>query len=377
MQLIRMLAGRDFRILVTSEQAQEPTVEVAHEKLFTAWPKLKNWIDDSGADLRLIEYEEESARRWHDQSQQLQMPWSHERVRAIQQALARFKKAPSSKLKTLLHPQQLLIEKLNRETLPYRDRLWIGRELAEFGDTRPGVGLCDGVPDIVWIDIPGGQIELDSYYSHSHSFEVKPFRIAKYLVTYAQFEAFLTAKDGYKNEEWWKGIRRSEKAATAAWQEANVPRETVSWFEAVAFCRWLSHRTKSTIRLPTEWEWQQAATGGDPRREYPWSGEWDAARCNNSASSLGRTTAVGMYPQGATTQGVMDMAGNLWEWCLNKYDNPMVPESLRIDDSYATRVLRGGSWSLERVDLRVSFRFYYFAADRFLSIGFRLAQGIL
>jgi formylglycine-generating enzyme required for sulfatase activity len=80
-------------------------------------------------------------------------------------------------------------------------------------------------------------------------------------------------------------MQRSEEASIGAWQEANSPRETVSWFEAMAFCRWLSQRTGSKIRLPTEWEWQQAATGGDSTREYPWPGEWDASRCNSCLSS--------------------------------------------------------------------------------------------
>ena len=82
-KLIDALAGEECRVLVTSGSGQEATVEVAHEKLFTAWPKLKNWIEASEDDLRLIDYEEESATRWHDQSPHLQAPWPHERVEAI------------------------------------------------------------------------------------------------------------------------------------------------------------------------------------------------------------------------------------------------------------------------------------------------------
>jgi formylglycine-generating enzyme required for sulfatase activity len=207
-------------------------------------------------------------------------------------------------------------------------------------------------------------------------FEVKPFRMAKYLVTHAQFEAFIKAEDGYRNEEWWNGIERSEGASVAAWQEANAPRETVSWFEAVAFCRWLSHRTGSRLRLPAEWEWQQAATGGDTSRNFPWPGEWDAARCNGGESHLNRTTVVGMYPSGATQQGVMDMAGNVWEWCLNKYEDPVAPESLRIDDSNVKCVIRGGSWLNLAGGLRVSSRIRFNAGYLNDDLGFRLAQDI-
>lgn len=275
-------------------------------------------------------------------------------------------------------PQDVLIKKLEQDGLSHQDRLLIGQKLAEFGDPRSGVVLPrpDGLPDIVWIDIPGGRITLEGV---DHVFEVKPFRIAKYLVTHAQFEAFLNAKDGYQNEEWWHGIERSEKASIASWREANAPRESVSWYEAVAFCRWLSHKlsdkTRSTIRLPTEWEWQQAATGGDPTLEYPW-GEWDAARCHSVESRLSRTMAVGMYPRGATPLGVMDMAGNLWEWCLNTYENPAAPESRDINDTDGRRVFRGGSWYDRPGDLRVSTRSGVDADGRCNDFGFRLVQDL-
>jgi formylglycine-generating enzyme required for sulfatase activity len=162
----------------------------------------------------------------------------------------------------------------------------------------------------------------------------------------------------------------------ASWSEANCPRETVSWYEAVAFCRWLSHRTDSRIRLPTEWEWQQAATGGDPTYEYPWGKEWDTTRCNSIESRLNRTTPVGIYPSGATPQGVTDMAGNVWEWSLNTYDDPEKPDSVGIDDLNASRVIRGGSWFNRPEVLRSSNRSGDSTDFRFDFIGFRLAQDI-
>ncbi|MDN5942897.1 MAG: SUMF1/EgtB/PvdO family nonheme iron enzyme [Nitrospira sp.] len=373
-RLIEALAGSKCRILVTGEQAQEPMVEVAHEKLFTAWPKLKNWIDGSGEALRLIDYAEEAARRWHDLGGHLRELWWHERVQPIQQALLRFNKTPSPALEALLRPQQMLIERLNHETLSHQDRLLIGQKLAEFGDPRSGVGLRpDGLPDIEWVVIPQGRIQLEGI---DHVFEVKRFRIAKYLVTNAQFEAFIKAEDCYRNEKWWKDMEPSKEASVASWHEANSSRETVFWFEAVAFCRWFSHRTGSKVRLPTEWEWQQAATGGDPTREYPWHGKWDVARCNSIESRLSRTTAVGMYPRGATQQGLLDMAGNVWEWCLNTYEQPETPESLRIDELNTRRVVRGGCWFNEPENLRVSNRYRRVADYRNAGLGFRLAQDI-
>src|SRR5262249_30644668 len=154
-----------------------------------------------------------------------------------------------------------LIKQLELDSLSHDRRALIGNRLAEYGDPRPGIGLRpDGLPYIEWIDIEQGKVKLEEV---EQLFTVKHFRIAKYPVTNLQFEAFINAEDGYRNSEWWKGIKQRNGPDDPSWKEANSPRETVSWFEAVAFCRWLSKRTGLPIRLPTEWEWQLAATGGD------------------------------------------------------------------------------------------------------------------
>ncbi|MCH8041013.1 MAG: SUMF1/EgtB/PvdO family nonheme iron enzyme [Nitrospinae bacterium] len=371
--LIRALAGPDCRVLVTGGVAQDASVEVAHEKLFTAWPQLNDWIEKGGDALRLIEYATEAGRRWQDSGESPQELWLATRATEVLAALQQFSKKPSPVLDRFVRPQQALINYLAQESLSHQQRALIGGKLAEFGDSRPGVGLReDGLPDIEWVEIPEGQVKLEEV---EHPFKVKAFRIARYLVTNMQFEAFINAEDGYRNKEWWKGIIWSEAPAPPSWNEANAPRETVSWFEAVAFCRWLSQRMGENIRLPAEWEWQQAATGGDPEREYPWSGGWDATRCNSVESRLKRTSTVGMYPSGVTRQGVLDMVGNVWERCLNKYDKPETPESLRIDGTDERRVGRGGSWGSFPGSLRSSYRNWNFAAYRSGTIGFRLAQG--
>ena len=123
------------------------------------------------------------------------------------------------------------------------------------------------------------------------------------------------------------------------WFFANYPAINVSWYDALAYCRWLSARLNLDICLPTEWQWQWAAFGGT-QQDYPWQGEWNEQRANSDEAGIGRTVAVGLYPLGRSPFGVDDMAGNIWEWCLNLYYQP---SDISLSSSDA-RVVRGGSW---------------------------------
>jgi len=223
----------------------------------------------------------------------------------------------------------------------------LGDRLAQIGDPRPGVGLrADGLPDIAWVEIHGGTVVINEgngifdlvvREKVKEKFDVQPFAIARYPVTYLQYQAFLNAEDGYRNKQWWQGLRERENEPGEQYRRIlNCPADYVSWYDAVAFCRWLGFKLGCDIRLPTEWEWQQAATSGREDFKYPWGSKWQEAYVNSSKSHLGRTIAVGMYPQGQTKQGVLDLAGNVWEWCLN-----VEAGGGRVGG----RVLHGGSWS--------------------------------
>jgi formylglycine-generating enzyme required for sulfatase activity len=155
----------------------------------------------------------------------------------------------------------------------------------------------------------------------------------------------------------------------------------VDWIEAVAFCRWLNHKLAgeihdrfgegTVIRLPTEWEWQQAGTGGNPGNTFPWGPEWKEGLANTEESGLSGTVAVGLYPQGASQTGALDMAGSVWEWCLNEYDKPN-----RIGvGSKARRVVRGGSWFDYGDDARTASRYHYHPTIRDVNLGLRLLCG--
>ena len=354
------------------EQA-EGLVSIAHETLFQAWPSLAKWVAENQQDLFTLRQADMQAGEWERHGYDPSDLWLNPaRVRAARQAIKNFGKTTSPVLARFLNPVQELITVLERPEVSHQDRFQIGLTILLFGDDpRPGVGVKDGIPDIEWINIPGGKIRLEEV---DHVFTVKPFKIAKYPVTNAQFHAFIDDGGYEPDQEWWKGLQYQE-SESSTWREPNAPRENVSWFEAVAFCRWLSARRNEVIRLPTEWEWQQAATGGNPANDYPWGTEWDPARCNSDESRLNRTTPVGLYPQGATAQGVMDLAGNVWEWCLNTDENLEQPTSLDVDAWVGLRVVRGGSWLNDPDFLRSSDRNRFTSGSRSSFLGFRLAQG--
>jgi len=135
---------------------------------------------------------------------------------------------------------------------------------------------------------------------------------------------------------------------------ANHPVNQVSWNDAQEYCKWLTEEwrkkgkigAKQIVRLPTEAEWEKAARGTD-KRIYPWKGEFDPKPANTAETGIGRICAVGSFPDGASPYGVLDMAGNVWEWCNSKWkDYPYKPDDGRESaGSEDTRVVRGGSFS--------------------------------
>jgi formylglycine-generating enzyme required for sulfatase activity len=250
-----------------------------------------------------------------------------------------------------------LIQELQRQEVTEKRRLAIGIRLGEMGDPRPGVGVDSGVPEIDWVHVsPGGSVSIDGTRK-----TVASFYLARYPVTYAQYDAFVKASDGFDNAAWWRDMPSSYRPPSQRLSSQknplrNAPRTNVSWYQAVAFTRWLTAQLRGDVssggtrvngstwevRLPTEWEWQWAAQGGSSQREYPW-GSWQDGRGNTYASGLRTTVAVGMYPAGAAASGALDMSGNVWEWCLNGYSYPY---SIRVDTS--NKVLRGSSFDSSR-----------------------------
>ena len=246
----------------------------------------------------------------------------------------------------------------------------LARGLGRMGlDARRGVGLRpDGLPDIDWVRF--GDAQPFVYQGQPHP-PLPAFDLARYPVTHVQFQAFVEDGGYAPGAPWWDGLaQRFDAPADAAWTEPNAPRETVSWGEAVAFCRWLSHRLGETVRLPTEQQWERAAAG-TAGHDYPWGADWDATRAN-AEFRLGRTCAVGLLPEGATVEGqVHDLSGNVWEWCLNEYEAP----DQTGEGGDALRVLRGVSWSGTAGLARASYRNYSLSPGyRLVYVGFRVCR---
>jgi formylglycine-generating enzyme required for sulfatase activity len=192
-------------------------------------------------------------------------------------------------------------------------------------------------------EVPQHEVTLDEY------------AIARYPITNAEFERFIE-DGGYTQRDYWTdaGWKQKEKenwTQPRYWDDDTLndpsqPVVGVSWYEALAYCRWLSEKSGKPYRLPTEAEWEKAARGTDGRR-YPWGDAWDASLCNNKESGPGKTTPVGEYPEGESPYGVEELVGQVWEWCRTKYSSsyPYQPDDGREDEEGSdTRILRGGSW---------------------------------
>jgi formylglycine-generating enzyme required for sulfatase activity/energy-coupling factor transporter ATP-binding protein EcfA2 len=416
---------KDFikaRLLVTDKHGENPTVEVAHEALLRKWGRLADWIEQTQDDLRLLRQVKLAAAEWDRNARQDAFRWVDERLQPVYEMIHRLEVDEAREFtpmerEFIRREFDRLLEVIKDPDTPHIRRSSIGERLCVIRDTRPGVGLRpDGLPDIDWckVESADGRSSVEVEIENVGKVEVDlPFYIARYPVTYSQFQAFVEAPDGYHNRErnWFEGLPaddRDEQVDEQRFKFPNHPREEVNWHEAMAFCRWLSwrlgalkdspsgserkasslmnpstwlSRTRAgktggfdllnpftwAVRLPTEAEWQFAAAGPSAKT-YPWGNDWDGRFANTEESGLSRTTAVGMYPAGAAACGALDMSGDVWEWTLTDYKSG---KSTDITGT-ATRVVRGGSWFNNQYNARAAFRHYLVPVSRNSSFGFRV-----
>jgi formylglycine-generating enzyme required for sulfatase activity len=219
----------------------------------------------------------------------------------------------------------------------------------------------------VLLGLPEKDFLAEDHEKPQREVDLPTFWIDVYPVTNLRFGQFLTA-GGYHRKEWWSpvgwlwkqrlGICQPAQWGESGWDGPDQPVTGVSWFEADAYARWAGRR------LPTDAEWEKAARGTDGRR-YPWGDAWPSAAVANFDMLIGRTTPVGLFPEGASPYGCLDMAGNVnnWmsDWYWAEFGRYCVAQGLRrapqLDDALreklarpeiVTKVDRGGGFATSR-----------------------------
>jgi len=313
--------------------------------------------------------------------------------------------------------------------LPAAERAEAGRVLTRLGDPREEVLTVDAME---LCRVPAGRFvmgspeeddEASSRERSQHELDISyDYWIGRYPVTQAQFREFIE-RGGYGEERFWAGGRLSEPLDVGTpWSLPNHPVVGITWYEALAFCRWLTVRWRREgriaegweVRLPSEAEWEKAARGGisipgswerrsagegwggndgEPKglienrtreRRYPWEGGFSDHLANTHETGIGTTSAVGCFPAGFSAYGCEEMAGNVWEWTRSlwgedlgepsfgyPYDPNDGREAIDAPDE-VLRVLRGGGFADGAGLARCSARVRYLPGSRGRGGGFRL-----
>jgi formylglycine-generating enzyme required for sulfatase activity len=283
------------------------------------------------------------------------------------------------------------------------------------------------MPDIAWVEIPAGPFTMGTAEDDemawgdekpAHTVDLPLYFIARYPLTNAQFRPFVEG-DGYSNPEYWTeegwAWRRGAEADLSVIEDANLrqgyeerlakrpvekrnrpfwwddrrfgapnrPVVGISWHEALAYTRWLDARLRSSggqprlangralsippgycVALPSEAEWEKAARGVEGRR-WPWGADWEAGRANSEETGLAQTSPVGLFPAGTGPFGLLDAAGNVWEWTRSKwgrrahqadYGYPYdVRDGREVLSDPDWRIVRGGTWYDEPKRVRCAY----------------------
>ena len=261
----------------------------------------------------------------------------------------------------------------------------------------------DGEPE--WVEIPAGEFWMGSeegFYDNEkplHKLYLDTFLIARTPITNAQYHLF---------------VQDTSHEAPLLWEDNRPPRGleshpvvSISWHDAQTYCRWLTQQLTASgrltalaaqsnipqsnieIRLPSEAEWEKAARGSSDKRVYPWVDTFKAARANCVELGLNNTTPVGIFPNGTSPYGCLDMAGNVWEWTRSlwgpwdeqksraepEFSYPYDPtdgrENLAAGDE-VQRVVRGGGFFNGQFDVRCAARDWGYPVVRGGGNGFRV-----
>lgn len=325
-----------------------------------------------------------------------------------------------------------LVHILTGTTLPASERALAGVHVAQLGDPRPEVLDVD---EMKFCYIPAGDFWMgdgqeDDCPEHLQHCLDYDYWMAQYPVTYAQYQQFID-DGGYADERLWPeaqeaGVWREGKII-ASFQErsqtksleastANQPLGGITWYETLAFTRWLTKRWQKkgflpegfTVRLTTEAQWEKAARGGvmivkrpyiksakvlssfsslqtlkliinpDPKRVYTWGDGTGGMTefANFSETNISNPNSIGCFTDAQTVYGCVEMLGNIHEWCRSRYvDYPYDPHDGREKlhgSKYDARVVRGASYATIKERVRSSARGRLDPHRSLRSYGFRV-----
>jgi formylglycine-generating enzyme required for sulfatase activity len=292
---------------------------------------------------------------------------------------------------------ELVASLIERPDVPLPLRLRAARLAEQVGDPRPGV--YDLEP--AWRFFPAGRYIIGALRDpfslaapNLQRITLEEFQIARYPITVRQFRRFWEDREGYASQRWWTpqgwtwkqahGVAQPYRWGDRNWMAFNQPVAGIAWYEAVAFCNWLTQRRRDTrwlrgnqvIRLPSEAEWEVAATW-EPRTRQPrlWQPPDGAVWQNVVEARIGHASPVGVFPEGGSPSGVFDMAGNLWEWCASRYDD-YPQEATRLHGDFAINaegpVVRGGAYNIRDALSGWGARSWYFPNLHQHFTGFRV-----
>lgn len=248
------------------------------------------------------------------------------------------------------------------------------RQSQEVRRARPAFQL----PLFELVPIPAGDLQVPRVDAKGkmtgewYTIPVPAFKITRYPITNRQYSYFLRDPHGYSNVRWWdysnearEWRRLNDTPARSGFEGDLRPRENVSWFDAVAMSLWLGARMDLKIILPSRMQWQRAARG-DERRLFPTGDTLTLDQANTAATRLHQTTPVNRYERCASPFGVVDLAGNCWEWLL---DN----EHAQIGvGAKGARTVQGGSFMSNIDRAKIDYGMLLKPDSSAPSIGFRV-----
>ena len=237
--------------------------------------------------------------------------------------------------------------------------------------------------------VPSGYLQMGSRFhprEQRRTVYVAEFEMAQAPVTVSQYAAFLNS-GAVQQQRWWSqegwawrngeslGWGREDRKKPEAWEiqrdHPYYPVVGITWYEAEAYCNWVSSETKRTVRLPTEEEWEWAARG-ENELPFPWGEDFLASLTNTLETDLNGAVDVASIESDESPFGIREMAGNVQEWTGSVY-TPLPDEVFADED---LRVARGGSFNDTSYGSRSSYRRAYPPGYFYPFLGFRVVVTI-